>query len=62
MIVEDKGLDKTTPIHEAQLLTTLRLSGRKPGILLNVNVKLLDDGITRRVLAEPTAGVSVPPP
>jgi hypothetical protein len=44
------------------LLTTLRLSGRKPGILLNVNVKLLDDGITRRVLAEPTAGVSVPPP
>jgi hypothetical protein len=43
-------VDKTTPIHEAQLNTPLRLSGRKAGLLLNFNVKLLKDGITRRVL------------
>jgi len=50
VIVEVKAVDKTTPIHEAQLLTYLRLSGRKAGLLLNFNVKLLKEGITRRVL------------
>lgn len=50
VIVEVKAVDKTTPIHEAQLLTYLRLSGRKAGLLLNFKVKLLKDGITRRVL------------
>jgi GxxExxY protein len=50
VIVEVKAVDKTTPIHEAQLITYLRLSGRKAGLLLNFNVKLLKDGITRRVL------------
>lgn len=50
VIVEVKAVDKTTPIHEAQWLTYLRLSGRKAGLLLNFKVKLLKDGITRRVL------------
>jgi len=50
VIVEVKAVDRTTPIHEAQLLTYLRLAGRKAGLLLNFKVKLLKDGITRRVL------------
>jgi GxxExxY protein len=50
VIVEIKTVDQVTPIHEAQLLTYLRLSRRKTGLLLNFKVKVLRDGITRRVL------------
>lgn len=50
VIVEVKAVDRVTPIHEAQLLTYLRLSSRKSGLLLNFKVKLLKEGITRRVL------------
>lgn len=50
VIVEIKAVDTVTPIHEAQLLTYLRLAGRKAGLLLNFKVKLLKDGIMRRVL------------
>jgi len=50
VVVEIKAVDQVTPIHEAQLLTYLRLSGRKSGLLLNFEAKLLRDGITRRVL------------
>jgi hypothetical protein len=38
------------PVHEAQLLTYLKLSQMKVGLLLNFNVQLMKDGITRRVL------------
>jgi GxxExxY protein len=38
------------PIHEAQLLTYLRLGGWKVGLLINFNVKVLTDGIVRKVL------------
>jgi GxxExxY protein len=50
VIVELKAVDKVHPIHEAQLLTYLRLSQCKVGLLLNFNVKLLKDGITRRIV------------
>lgn len=50
VVVEVKAVDQVTPVHEAQLLTYLRLSGHKAGLLLNFKVKLLRDGITRRVL------------
>jgi GxxExxY protein len=50
VIVELKAIEKLLPIHEAQLLTYLRLSGKHVGLLINFNVKLLTDGIIRRVI------------
>ena len=49
IILELKSCDKIEPIHEAQLLTYLRLSGLKLGLLLNFNVPLMRDGIVRIV-------------
>jgi len=50
LIVELKSVDKVLPIHKAQLLTYMRLSGIKIGLLMNFNVKYLKDGIIRMVL------------
>lgn len=51
LVVEVKSIDAVRPIHHAQLLTYLRLSGLHLGLLLNFNVKLLKrGGIHRRVL------------
>jgi GxxExxY protein len=50
VLVELKAVEKLLPIHEAQLMTYLRLSGKRVGLLINFNVKLLVDGIVRRVL------------
>jgi len=49
VIVELKSIDKLVPIHEAQLLTHLTLSGVKVGLLINFNVLHLKDGIKRMV-------------
>ena len=49
VIVELKVVRRLEPIHDAQLLTYLRLSGIKLGILLNFNVLLMRDGIKRVV-------------
>lgn len=48
--VELKSVDKILPIHQAQLLTYLRLSGMRVGFLINFNVRILRDGIVRRIL------------
>jgi GxxExxY protein len=50
VIVELKCVDKILPIHEAQLLTYLKLSGQKTGLIINFNTPLLKDGIRRLVL------------
>lgn len=50
VVLELKSVEKTQPIHEAQLLTYLKLSQKKVGLLLNFNVELMKNGITRRVL------------
>jgi GxxExxY protein len=50
VIVELKSIEKVAAIHEAQLLTYLRLSGFKVGLLINFNVPILVKGIVRRVL------------
>lgn len=47
VVVEIKAVDRTEPIHKAQLLSYLRLSGCKVGLLINFNVRLLKDGIKR---------------
>ncbi len=49
VIVEVKAVDRLAPIHKAQLLSYLRLSGCKVGLLINFNVKVLKDGIRRVV-------------
>jgi GxxExxY protein len=50
LVIELKTVAEFHPIHEAQLLTYLRLSGIRRGLLLNFNVALLKDGIRRMVL------------
>lgn len=50
IIVELKSVDKLLPIHEAQLMTYLKLTGIKLGLLINFNVPLLKDGIKRIIL------------
>ena len=47
VIVELKSVDKIAPIHKAQLLSYLKLSGKKVGLLINFNAELLKHGITR---------------
>ncbi len=50
ILVELKAVEKLLPIHESQLLTYLRLSGIRTGLLINFNTRLLRDGIVRRVV------------
>ena len=47
VVVEIKAVERLLPVHEAQLLTYLRLSGIGTGLLLNFNVPVLKDGIRR---------------
>ena len=49
VIIENKTVEKLLPIHEAQLLTYLKLKGVKLGFLLNWNVVLMKHGIKRMV-------------
>ena len=50
LVVELKAVEKLLPVHEAQLLTYLRLTEVKLGLLLNFNSPTLKDGIKRMVL------------
>lgn len=51
VVVEVKAIEKLVPLHEAQLLTYLKLSGHSLGLLMNFNVVLIKDGIRRLVLS-----------
>lgn len=52
VILELKSVDKLTPLHEAQLLSYLKLSGCRTGLLINFNVHLLKYGVRRRILSD----------
>ena len=49
LIVEVKAVESLPPVHHAQLLSYLRLSGRRVGLLINFNVPSLQEGIVRKV-------------
>jgi GxxExxY protein len=49
VLVEIKAVERILPIHEAQLLTYLRLSGLRIGLLINFNVTLIKHGIRRLI-------------
>jgi len=50
VILELKCVESIAPVHEAQLLTYLRLSGCKVGLILNFYATVMKDGIRRSVL------------
>jgi len=50
VVVETKSVEVIAPVHQAQLLTYMRLGGWKIGLLLNFNVLVLKNGICRKVL------------
>ncbi len=50
VVIELKAIETLAPIHEAQLLTYLKLTGCRVGLLINFNVPVLKNGIVRRVL------------
>ena len=50
VVVEVKSVEKLLPIHEAQLITYLKLTGYRVGLLINFNEKILIDGVIRRIV------------
>jgi GxxExxY protein len=50
LILEIKAIEQLLPIHDAQILTYLRLSGRRVGLIINFNTALLKNGVRRFVL------------
>ena len=50
LVVELKAVEKVHPIYEAQLITYLKHSNKRVGLLINFNVPLLKDGIIRRIV------------
>jgi GxxExxY protein len=49
VIIELKAIEQLLPIHKAQLLSYLKLSGLKVGLLINFHTKILKDGLVRIV-------------
>ena len=56
VIVELKAVDAITPVHEAQILSYLKLSGKSLGLLINFNVAHLKNGIRRFVIGSDWKG------
>jgi GxxExxY protein len=50
VILELKSVEKVLPVHEAQLLTYLKLTGKRVGLIIDFNVAVLKDGIVRKVV------------
>lgn len=58
VVVEIKALEQLAPIHQAQLLSYLRLSGKSVGLLVNFHVRVLKDGVKRIVNEFPDSAFS----
>lgn len=58
VVLELKSIEKILPVHEAQLITYLKLGPFPVGLLLNFNVPVLRDGIVRRALTRPPSAFS----
>jgi GxxExxY protein len=50
VVVELKSVERLLSVHQAQLLTYLKLTGKRVGLIINFNVSILHRGIVRRVL------------
>ena len=50
IVVELKSVEELIPVHEAQVLTYLKLTGKRIGLLINFNVPVLKDGLQRIIL------------
>jgi len=60
VVVEVKSVEALAPVHDAQLLTYLRLGGWRVGLLINFNVAALKSGIHRKILGYELAQAAVP--
>lgn len=58
VIVEIKAVDQLAPIHDAQLLSYLRISGKRVGLLINFHTRMLKDGLKRIVNEFPDSAFS----
>ena len=58
VVVEVKSVEALAPIHDAQLITYLRIGGWRVGLLINFNVAVLKSGIHRKILGYEPAETS----
>ncbi len=58
VLIELKAVELVLPVHKAQLLSYLRLSGKQVGLLINFNVEHLRDGIKRVINSRPKFSVA----
>lgn len=50
IVVELKSVEKMLPVHDAQILSYLKLANKRLGLLINFNVPLIKDGIRRKIV------------
>ena len=50
VVVEIKSVERSNPLYEAQVLTYLKITGKRVGLLMNFNSRLLKNGIKRIIL------------
>ena len=62
VIVEVKAVEEIHPVHKSQVFTYLKLTGRRLGLLINFNVRLLRDGVRRIACGKTSPGAQSPLP
>ena len=50
VVIEVKSVERMDPVFDAQLLTYMRLTNKRVGLLINFNSRLVRDGISRKIL------------